>query len=95
MASFACFRLAELVAVDDGPFDILAKARAWFGAYDLDDDGHPKMSIGRGIICPYCVGIWIAAALALMLWPVGWMTILYALAIAGGQAFLQHTGGRV
>ena len=97
MACFACYRLAELVAVDDGPGDVLLRMRAWLGAYDLDEDGKPRTSIGRGIICPYCIGIWLAFGFAFVVapLPVDWHLILWWLAIAGGQAFLQCVGGRV
>ena len=95
LAAFACFRLAELVAVDDGPGDILALFRAELGGYDLSEDKQPKTSLGRMIICPYCLGVYFAAALALLLFPVSWWTPLYWLAIAGGQALLQRIGGRV
>ena len=39
MAAFACFRLAEFAAVDDGPGDMLLMIRAKLGAYDLGEDG--------------------------------------------------------
>lgn len=95
LASFATFRLAELVAVDDGPGDVLLWMRARLGAYDLGEDGQPETSIGRMVICPYCLGIYFAGLLTLTLWPISILTPLYWLAIAGGQAFLQHVGGRV
>lgn len=95
LASFACFRLAELIAVDNGPGDVLLWIRAKLGAYDLSEDGQPETSIGRMIICPYCLGIYFAGLLALILLPIGPLTALYWLAIAGGQAFLQRVGGRV
>ena len=92
LACLACFRLSELITVDDGPGDILVRMRAWLGAYDLDENGHPKTSMGRGIICAWCCGIWIAAILALILAPSQPMIVLWWLAIAGGQALLQHFG---
>ena len=92
LASFACFRLAELITVDDGPGDALKFARAWLGAYDLDDDGQPKTSLGRGIICPYCVGIWLAFFIAFAIAPLDWRLLLWWFAIAGGASFLQHFG---
>lgn len=97
IACLACYRLSELIAVDDGPGDILSTMRAKLGAYDLGEDGRPQTSLGRGIICPYCIGIWLAFffAFAIMPNPVDWQLILYWLAIAGGQAFLQSVGGRV
>lgn len=94
LAVFACFRLAELIAIDDGPDDRLLWLRAKLGAFDLGDDGRPETSIGRGIICPYCIGVWLAFFAALIIAPFDWRLILYWLAIAGGQAFLQSIGGR-
>lgn len=95
VASFTCYRLSELIAVDDGPGDILLTIRAKLGGYDLDESGRPETSLGRAAICPYCVGIWIALGLATILFPVGPMILVWWLAIAGGQAFLQNVGGRV
>lgn len=92
LASFACFRLSELITVDDGPGDVLLQIRARLGAYDLDDDGRPATSIGRGIICPFCVGIWLALGLAFAVAPLDWRLLLWWLAIAGGAALLQHFG---
>jgi len=95
LAVFACYRLAELVAVDDGPGDIFKKARTIMGAYYRDEYGDPESSLGKLASCPYCVGVYFAAGLALILFPIGWGTLLYWAAIAGGQAFLQNVGGRV
>ena len=94
LSVLTCFRLAELAAVDDGPGDALLTMRARMGAYDLGADGRPETGMGRAIICPYCVGVWIALALALAVFTIGVMTPLYWLAIAGGQAALQTIGGR-
>jgi len=95
LACFAVFRVAELIAVDDGPSDRLLWLRAKLGAYDLDDDGRPATSIGRFIICPYCISIWLAALAAMAIAPRDWRMALWWLAIAGGAAFLQGVGGRV
>lgn len=94
LACFACFRLSELIAVDDGPGDVLLQIRARLGAYDLDDDGRPATSIGRGIICPYCISIWLSFGFAFIVapLPIDWHLLLWWLAIAGGTAFLQHFG---
>lgn len=97
LASFACFRIAELIAVDDGPGDVLLWIRAKLGAYDLGEDGRPETSIARAVICPYCIGIWLAffLAFAVMPAPIDWRLLLWWLAIAGGQALLQRIGGRI
>jgi hypothetical protein len=93
-AVFACYRLSELIAIDDGPGDMFLWLRAKCGAYDIGEDSRPVTSLGRFIECPYCLGVWFAAVLALVLWPIGWMMPVRWLAIAGGQAFLQSAAGR-
>lgn len=81
LAILAVYRLATLIAIDDGPFDIFARLR--------DEVGQTTWW-GRGLHCAICVGFWIAlvaacavpgtvTALRLPLW---WM------AIAGGSALL-------
>lgn len=95
LACFAVFRLAELIAVDDGPGDTLLWMRAKLGAYDLGDDGRPATNIGRGIICPWCIGIWLALPAAFIVAPWGYDVLLWWFAIAGGAALLQGVGGRI
>ncbi len=87
LRSLVCYRLARLVAIDEGPFRIFYWVRVWAGAYDYDLQGQAETTLGRGISCPFCIGLWLAFPLALYtdlsLWWVKW------LAIAGFQAFLQ------
>lgn len=95
LACFAVFRLAELIAVDDGPGDMLLWMRAELGAYNIGEDGRPDTSIGRFIICPWCIGIWLSALTAMAIAPSKKRMGLWWFAIAGGAAFLQRIGGRV
>lgn len=88
LLTLACYRLAQLVAVDEGPFGIFFGLRDRLGAYDFRPDGQAKTNIGRGISCPYCVGIWFALPLAVAKVGLSVDAILWGLAIAGGQAFL-------
>lgn len=80
----ATWRLAHLLAHEDGPFDLVVRLRRQAG------DGR----LGALMDCPYCLGLWIAAPLALVLsdslmgWFVGW------LAISGGAAWLESTSDR-
>lgn len=76
----ATFRAAQLVALDDGPFSVFARLR--------------KVSIGDArelLTCPYCVGMWVAFAFTAALLTHNALVYyaLAALAVAGGQAFLQ------
>lgn len=87
LSVLACYRLAQLVAFDEGPFGIFHRFRVFARAYDYDKQGQPQDALGRLVTCPYCLGMWIALPLAiyvdLSLWWLWW------LAIAGGQTFLQ------
>lgn len=87
LLSLACYRLARLISRDEGPFNIFHQLRTISGAYDYGANGKAKTSLGRGISCPFCIGLWIALPLAMYakksLWGIWW------LAIAGLQSFLQ------
>jgi len=57
VAVLATWRISRLVAKEDGPFDVVLRARALAGASVL----------GRLMDCPYCVSVWAALPLA------GWL----------------------
>lgn len=86
---FICYRLAQLFALDEGPFGIFHKIRVRVGAYNRDDTGEAITRLGRGMSCPYCLGIWIALPLSLYATGITWQIPIWWIAIAGGQAFLQ------
>jgi hypothetical protein len=91
VAGFACYRLAQLVVYDDGPFRLFDKLRIVAGCYDYGEDGQPQSELGRLLSCPYCVGIWIALPLALV--PPCQTVIEFVVAwfaIAGLQALLEQ-----
>jgi hypothetical protein len=74
------WRLAHLVAREDGPFDVIVRLRARVG------DG----AMGALMDCPHCLGLWIAMPFAWWLaetrgeWVVAW------LGVSGGASFLQR-----
>lgn len=91
LAALTCYRMAQLVALDDGPGDVFLRLRERAGAYQYGDDGRPFTSIGRLMACPFCIGVWAAVpCAALALWPsaVG-DVILAVIGIAGAQAAIQ------
>lgn len=88
LLSLAIYRLARLISIDDGPFDILLRFRALWGAYNYGENGLARTSLGRGITCPHCVGFWIAGIAAIAVYPQPGF-IAYWLALAGVQSFLQ------
>lgn len=83
-AALAAYRLAVLLAEEEGPFACAARVRS---LYTVDD------WIGRGMRCPACLAFWLAlpltavalasdATLPVALWP------LYWLAVAGAARWL-------
>ncbi len=94
LAALACYRLAQLIALDDGPADWLLRVRDWAGCSRYGEDGRPASSLGRLLACPYCLGVWFAAPCAgLALWPTTIGDVFLAvLGLAGAQAALE--GGK-
>lgn len=82
------YRLAQLVALDTGPFRAFERLRAWAGTLS-----HARLreNLGGLVHCPYCLGMWFALPVAvLVLFPsVVGDVLLLLLALAGGQAFLE------
>ena len=69
LAIFASYRLARLIARDEGPKipfskneqGVLARLRTRLGAYDYGENGEAQTNIGRWISCPFCVGLYVSA----------------------------------
>ena len=80
IAILATWRLAHLIAREDGPFDIIVRLRLRAG----------EGVVGRLMDCPYCLSIWIAIPFAFMLgrglaaWAAAW------LAISGGASLCER-----
>lgn len=84
LAVFATYRVARMVALEEGPGAIFEDMRNFY----LTDDW-----IGRGIRCPLCLGFWFAAipagTIGMALGLPWWQFAGLHLAIAGGQAVLH------
>lgn len=88
LAALAVYRLAQLVAIDDGPLDACRRLRAWCGTLGND---RARSFLGGLVHCPYCVGLYAAAAMGLLVLvptSVG-DVVLLVLGLAGAQAWLQ------
>jgi hypothetical protein len=87
LAILATYRIARMLAMEDGPFDLFAKTRELL-------DAKQETWIGRGVNCPLCIGFWVAGVFALLLAhdapDMGRSGVILAwFAIAGGQTVLQ------
>ena len=93
LAALATYRMAELVALDEGPFRVFAKARAWAGCHPSDII---RENFGELVHCPYCLGVWFGLFCALLAgWPtLGGDVILAAFGLAGVQSVLTCIGAR-
>jgi hypothetical protein len=82
-AVLATWRLAHLIAREDGPFDLVVRIRVRAG------DGF----LGQLMDCPYCLSIWFAIPFAFTLanslpaWLIAW------LAISGGASLFERFAG--
>jgi len=90
LAALACYRLAQLVTIDNGPFMLLARLRAWAGTHE---NTVVREMIGGLVHCPFCLGLWLAAPLAVLaLWPTAIGDVVLAIGgLAGVQAWMQGT----
>lgn len=92
VAALATYRLARLLALDEGPAGILKTVRQALGGEDIDPETlQARTNLGRGVTCPYCLGVWVAAALSLLsLFPSSLGDFfLTVFGLAGAQAYLQ------
>src|SRR4051794_784623 len=78
IAVLAAWRLAHLVAHEDGPFDVIASVRRFAGSG----------MFGRLMDCPYCLSLWTAVPFAW--WIADDLTTAVALwlAVSGGACLL-------
>ena len=81
LSILACYRLSQLIACDEGPLGIFSAIREVTKASRFK-------TLSKLL---HCMGVWIALVLAvLVMWKAPLCTfVIYALAVAGGQAVLE------
>jgi hypothetical protein len=80
LALLATWRVAHLLAHEDGPFDVIARCRAWVGSSRL----------GGLMDCFQCLSIWVAIPAAFFIGGT-WMELIFEwLALSGGACILQQ-----
>ncbi len=84
LAVFASYRLARMLAMEEGPFGILDTVRVRI-------DPEQKTWLGRGLNCPLCIGFYVSLAVTLILLPFAtWQqSVLNWLGVAGAMAALH------
>lgn len=97
LKAFALYRLAQMIAFDNGPMWIFARLREWTDDNAIVEQNRgvnrgPWQSLNEGVHCPFCIGIWLMVPLALIPYRGIWRLIINALALAGGQTYLEGRG---
>lgn len=88
IAALAVYRLGRLFAYEDGPLDIFMGLRLTLGAYETDETGTPKGTLGRLAVCPCCWGLWFGLFFTVILMPPYWF--VWWLGICGLQVALPN-----
>lgn len=81
IAVLGAWRVAHLVAHEDGPFDWIVSMRRFAGTGVL----------GRLMDCPYCLSLWTAAPFAWWIATTPGDGIAVWLAISGGACLLERS----
>ena len=100
LAALTCFRLAQLVTLDKGPFLIFERLRQRTEIYVAATERRRRSdfwkSVADGVSCPYCMGFYLSLFCTfLVLWPSqagDWFLLWFG--IMGLQAFLQGVSNR-
>ena len=80
IAVLATWRVAHLIAREDGPFDSIVKLRMRAG----------NGLVGRLMDCPYCLSLWIAVPFAFTLGDTATAWIAAWLVVSGGAALFEN-----
>jgi hypothetical protein len=94
VCALAAFRLAELLVIDDGPFDMFYNLRGW--AHKPPTGTFIRGTLAGILGCIYCAGLWMAVLVG-FLYISGNSIIqllLFILAIAGLQSIFARNIGR-
>ena len=85
IAVLATWRVAHLIAREDGPFESIVKLRMRAG----------NGLVGRLMDCPYCLSLWIAVPFAFTLGDTATAWIAAWLVVSGGAALFENALGRL
>lgn len=92
-ACLVCYRIARLISIDRGPYDVFHKMRSFWGrlaAHNFQSRflAATVRTVADLFHCPYCSGVWVALFIAAFVRIEGVSPLLVWFACAGGQAVL-------
>ena len=94
ICALAVHRLAEMLSLDDGPFDIFMNLRGWLNQAPMES-WNIKRTLSNLLTCVHCAGFWLALLFGLLFASSSIVNyLLYSIAIAGLQSILACNFGR-
>lgn len=97
LSILAVFKLAELISVEIGPYEIFERFRVYIGKLAADKGkGSFVYQFSNLILCQFCLGIWLSflmGALILFRSQIGDLFIVI-MAISGGHSILRQIASR-
>lgn len=92
LLTLACYRVAYLIAVEDGPLDLARGLRAWadraFPPAEAEPGYYRDHWVVRGFNCPLCVSFWAAPAVLALGYALP--ALVWWLAVAGAVLVLHR-----
>lgn len=88
----ATWRVTSLLSSEGGPYAIFDRLRQRVGVrYDQDGIPYGLNEAAKGLVCPWCLSVWIGAVfgLAWLLWPGVVIYVALPLAISGGVIMIH------
>jgi hypothetical protein len=101
VALLATYRLTFMLHEENGPADIFTRLRTRLGVrYDQYSNPYGTNWVAKGILCYFCLSVWIATLIAAALVlgaflrvPDGVLIVLAPFALSGGAIFLKKWAG--
>lgn len=101
IAIFATYRITLLLSAEKGPADIFGKIRSRMGVkYDQYSNAYGTNWLSEGVLCPYCLSVWVGIGVALFIFAAGYFNIenvviyiLLPFALSGASVFLFKWAG--
>lgn len=95
LGGLAAFRMAELLIIDNGPFDVFANLRGW--VFQVPYRSKFRETLSAMFQCVHCLGFWLCLPLTCIYYLHNFYLdfVLLFFAMAGLQSILAHKVGRV
>lgn len=90
----ATWRIAHMIVyLEDGPWDILHKLRAWVGVkYDDQSQPYGTNVVSKGMLCMWCFTVWLGIGFTILYYLLPGVAVAIALpfAISAGALWLDN-----